>query len=169
MANMCVGKLKIRGTKGNLSNFFQNALQAVSIGGNPIECNIEAGDLDYAGEYYISLKPQSDDFCHFHLKGTHRGFVSLQNYEFDGVSTITLYDDREEPIVVVDYEQAWDINTYELVTIAREYNVDLRIYGFEGGMAFNRDIIIVDGDIVRDEVIKFDDYTWECINPYLGG
>ena len=45
----------------------------------------------------------------------------------------------------------------------------MKIYGFEKGMQFNRDVEIVDGEILKDEEINFDDYNWECICPNMGG
>lgn len=47
--------------------------------------------------------------------------------------------------------------------------MDIRLYGFERGMEFNQEVIIENGEIVKDEEIKFDDYDWECVMPHLGG
>lgn len=56
-----------------------------------------------------------------------------------------------------------------MVNISKKYNVDLKIYAFEKGMEFNRDIEIHKGRIIKDNKIEFKDYEWECINPLIGG
>lgn len=45
----------------------------------------------------------------------------------------------------------------------------MKIYGFEKGMQFNRNVEIINGEILKDEEINFDDYKWECICPNIGG
>ena len=53
--------------------------------------------------------------------------------------------------------------------MCQKYDVDMKLYAFEKGMEFNQDILIVGGQILRDNTIKFEDYDWECICPTLGG
>lgn len=36
-------------------------------------------------------------------------------------------------------------------------------------MEFEQYITIVDGKIIRDDVIKYDDFEFEAINPSIGG
>ena len=48
-------------------------------------------------------------------------------------------------------------------------NVDFRVYGYEMGLEFNREIEIVEGRLVTNRRIKFKDYRWECPDPTLGG
>ena len=36
-------------------------------------------------------------------------------------------------------------------------------------MCFNQIIEIIDGEITKDEEVKFDDYNWDCICPNIGG
>ncbi len=48
---------------------------------------------------------------------------------------------------------------------ARHY----KIYAFEQGKEFNQNLEVVKGEIIKDEVIEFDDYVWECIDPTIGG
>ena len=45
----------------------------------------------------------------------------------------------------------------------------MRIHAFERGMCFNQIIEIIDGEITKDEEVKFDDYNWDCICPNVGG
>ena len=48
-------------------------------------------------------------------------------------------------------------------------HVDMKIHGFEMGMEFNQDIEIVDGRILKDEELHFENYQWDCICPNMGG
>ena len=48
-------------------------------------------------------------------------------------------------------------------------SIDMRLYAFEKGMEFNQDILIVDGEIINNLTIKFEDYNWECLCPTVGG
>lgn len=45
----------------------------------------------------------------------------------------------------------------------------MKIHGFEMGMEFNQDIEIVDGKILKDEEVRFENYQWDCICPNMGG
>ena len=68
-----------------------------------------------------------------------------------------------------DFESAWNIDTDCLRIISKLYDIDFKIYAFEGGMQFNKDIEIIKGKIIKDEEIRFNNYIWECIDPELGG
>ncbi len=68
-----------------------------------------------------------------------------------------------------DFESAWNIDTDYLRIISNLYDIDFKIYAFEGGMQFNKDIEIIKGKIIKDEEIRFNNYIWECIDPELGG
>ena len=46
---------------------------------------------------------------------------------------------------------------------------DLKLYAFERGMEFNRDIEILNGVLVKDKTITFDNYYWDCVCPLIGG
>lgn len=55
------------------------------------------------------------------------------------------------------------------IEMSKKYNVDFRVYGYEMGLEFNREIEIVEGRLVTNRRIKFKDYKWECPDPTLGG
>ena len=57
----------------------------------------------------------------------------------------------------------------ELLKTCEKYHVDMKIHGFEMGMEFNQDIEIVDGRILKDEELHFENYQWDCICPNMGG
>lgn len=69
----------------------------------------------------------------------------------------------------IDFKAAWGIDAETLRVVSEKFNIDFKIYAFECGMEFNQDIEIIKGKIIKDKQIKFNDYTWECINPTIGG
>lgn len=153
MPNWCAGDLKVRGTTKNLKRFLTEGVEFVTAygdkKGNPV--------IDSEYEYKISIEDYS------HLVGTYRGFISKTTVYFENE------DDREIEIIVVPAEFAWDIDVEGLVKLSKEYDVDFRIYAFEQGGQFNRDVEILEGEVNRDETIEFKDYFWECICPHRGG
>ena len=82
------------------------------------------------------------------------------------------FDDEDDDVMIycfAEMKAAWDIEAKPLAELSKEYNIDMKIYAYERGMEFNRDIEIIAGEIIRDNVIEFDDYLWECDCPTLGG
>lgn len=148
MPNWIVGTMKVRGTKDSLDQFFTKALLATVF-----------EDSD-SKEYRITEKAYVED--------SRRAFVS-EAYEaevdkdFPGKQTIAI------PI-----QQAWsftpDSNALlRWVNLAKKYNVDIRLQGFERGIEFYQDLAIENGEITIDEVTEYDDWNWECPMPLLGG
>lgn len=151
MPNWCVGSLKVRGTKENLTKFILEGLHPVGYLGESkgkLSLN-EYGDVE------------SDLTCW--IEGTHRGFVeSVDAY-------LSEIEDGETDIVVFDSKFAWGIDAQQLLQVCNKFNVDMKIHAFERGMEFNQVIEIVDGNILKDEELHFDNYQWDCICPELGG
>ena len=148
MPNWCEGVLKIRGEKNKLLEFLTKGLSPLSgTAENPPEVD-EYGYIKLSDENYINE--------------TTRGFVYADD-------ELWINDEVEKPVVCLNAKFAWAVRANELLEICKQYNVDMKIYAFECGMCFNQDIEIVDEKIVRNEIIKFEDYEWECINPIIGG
>ena len=149
MPNWCEGTLKVRGTKENLTRFILEGLHPVG----------------FLGDAKEPLKP--DDYGHITcqtncwIEGTRRGFVT----DLDA----WVCDIEDMSVVCLETKFAWGIEAEQLLDVCKKYNVDMKIYAFERGMEFNQDIEIVNGQIVKDEEIQFDDYTWECVCPTMGG
>ena len=150
MPNWCVGTLRVRGTKENLTKFVLEGLQPVTYFGS----ETEALKFDDCG--CIECKR-----CW--IKGTYRGFVVDSHVYFDDLK------DEDVTTIGLDIEFAWGISAEELLNSCKQYNVDMRIHAFERGMQFNQIIEIIDGKITKDEEVEFDDYDWDCICPNLGG
>ncbi len=151
MPNWCVGTLKVRGKIEDLKRFVLEGLQPV----------------DFLGEQRPPLKLDKYGYCEYDdscwIENTHRGFAYDLYIYFDD-------EEEDEPQVIgLNSKFAWGIDAKQLQETCKKYNVDMKIYAFERGMEFNQDIEIVNGEIVKDDKITFDDYEWECINPIIGG
>ena len=55
------------------------------------------------------------------------------------------------------------------IEVSKEYDLDLKFYGFECGYQFNQSIEISKGELIKFKDITFEDYQWECVLPNLGG
>jgi len=161
MPNWCVGTLKVRGEKDDVKRFLTGAfspmdsgaaLASIMGGAKTPPKTIEVSE----DEWSLTLNTQEG----FYVKGTRRNFIESTEIEW--------YFEREI-LVIENYQAAWGIEAEPLRSLSDTYHVDLKIYAFERGMEFNQDIEIHKGIIVKNDEIKFSDYQWECIMPYLGG
>lgn len=149
MPNWIVGTMKVRGTKDCLDQFLTKALLATEIH--------EYSDMK---EYVIPEQAYVED--------SRRAFVS-ESYEAE-VDT----DFTGKQTIAIPIKQAWsftpDSNALlRWVNLAKKYNVDIRLQGFERGIEFYQDLAIENGEITIDEVTNYDDWNWECPMPLLGG
>ncbi len=146
MPNWCEGTLKIRGTAKQVLAFVKTAF--------------EAGEymIEHSNDLYLFVALKNNAW----LKGSKRAFCS-------GYIEIGTASEDEKDVAAINFMQAWNIRTEDLLRLAQETGVDLKIYAFEQGVQFNRDIEIVDGEVIKDDVIKFDNYLWDCICPLIGG
>ena len=146
MPNWVEGTFKVRGTLSNIERFVrENILDAM------ISIDKCGGDLELEilGEAYV--------------KDSNRTFIYPGNYysfERDGINTNTL---------TLQFKAAWRVYIDPFVKMSKDYNVDIKIYGFEKGSEFNQDIVIINGEVIKNDIITFNDYAWECPFPDLGG
>lgn len=151
MTKWCKGCLKVRGRVAAVKRFILEGLEPVNFFGDGLP-KLEISVLDDV---------ESDNYCR--IKGTTRGFVEKFYVDFSVV------EDGETFTAVLDATFAWAANADELLALCRKYEVDMKLYAFEKGARTNQDISIVGGLIIRNCVIRFEDYDWECICPTLGG
>jgi hypothetical protein len=156
MPNWCEGTLKVRGTIKDLKNFVLNGLIPV----NPLGATKEPLSLDGEDEtsLYISSVPDT-----LYIKGTRRAFCEPDYIEVDSD------EPNDKTILTMPFKQAWAILSDNLLEVCKEFNIDMKIQGFERGMRFSQIVEIVDGEIIQDEEIKYDDWEWDCPCPDMGG
>lgn len=156
MPNWCEGTLKVRGTIKELKNFVLNGLIPVDMLG----VAKESLSLDGEDETNIYILSVSDIL---YIKGTRRAFCEP--------SCIDVYSDEpnDKTILTMPFKQAWAILSNDLLEVCKEFNVDVKIQGFEQGQRFSQIVEIVGGEIIQDEEIKYDDWEWDCPCPDIGG
>lgn len=163
MPNWCEGTLKVRGKFEDVKKFCKENFQVWKTKIDP-----ENGLQEVMDEKAITIETD-DEECFWmrindtaYIKGTHRNFIESDMIEF-----YPRNDGRT--VAAMTFKAAWGIEAEPYVELAKKYSVDIRIYGFEMGMEFNQEIIIENGNLIKDEEIKFSDYMWECPMPLLGG
>lgn len=147
--------------------FLRNELESTGYAKGDL-MQVVSGPLDVTDDGYevcVSIPEERKNlpFAGIYIKGTHRNFIGCESFE--------VYGDNEDGITVCidDFEAAWAVDSKPYLEKARKYGIDIRIVGFERGMQFMQDIEIVDGEIVKDEEIKFNNWDWECPMPNMGG
>lgn len=145
------GCLKVRGKAANVKKFILECVKPIDPNSNGL-LKLELSD---SGDI------ESNDDCW--IEGTSRGFVEKLLVDF------SFAEDDETFTALLDAKFAWAADAEELLASCQKYDVDMKLYAFEKGVGFNQDILIVDGEILRDNRIAFEDYNWECIFPTIGG
>ena len=160
MPNWIEGTLKLRGMREDIRRFIDNELKPSSMYGERVPEGSsfveDSSDDDYL-DYTFHNEPWINE--------TRRAFVTCDY----------LWMEDDYGTVSLDVKQAWsfhadedDINRWK--DLAKEYHLDLKLYGIECGMQFCEKIIISNnGSVMCDETIKYDDWFWECPFPNMGG
>lgn len=157
MPNWCVGDLKIRGTKENLKSFCENELL---IDGEKKGVQLELNEDDYC--FYLKC----ENAYYLWIQGTRRHFIEVNGYD---EYCCKYYDDEDEVMIILPMKAAWGIESEPLRVLSEKYHIDFRIKGYECGVGFTQEIEILDGEITLNEEQNYDDYIWECENPFVGG
>lgn len=166
MPNWIEGSLKLRGNSEDLKRFFKEG----------VDCPAEAGCI--FGDHKSEIKSISDYIeCNFydgyniviiknepHIKNTRRAFIQDCLVEWgDAYATVCMSIKQAWAFICAEYDRKnWE-------EISAQYHLDIRMYGFECGMEFCEEVEIIKGKLVKDNVIKYDDWAWECPMPMLGG
>lgn len=164
MPNWCQGIMKLRGKKKNLLKFLLNGIEIYEFENGNLKTlpgkQFKATDW---GEYIYSI----DRSKHYHIMNTRRSFLEEDvNWYFDSTDE---EDMEKEYIQCLDVKQAWAFSPENFLEIAKEYDLDIRIQGFECGMCFSQIMEIVDKKITKNEEITYENYEWEAYDPRLGG
>lgn len=157
MPNWCEGTLKVRGSFENVRNFILNGLSEPDTAfliRKPEEPFLKIwNDTENCFEAEIRRT------CY--INGTRRGFIEE--------SYIYMNKDDDYGILPLNAKFAWAFFPEQLLEICKEFSVDMRITAFERGMQFVQDLEIVNGEITCYKVTEYDDYSWECPCPLMGG
>ena len=163
MPNWCEGTLKVRGKFENIKRFCKEVFQVWDTKFDP-----ENGFVEVQNKEAITIETDTEDEFWMriertaYIKGTHRNFIESNNVE-------CYPSNIDNTIVFMEFKAAWDIEAEPYIKLSQEYGVDIRIYGFERGQEFNRELIVENGHLVKNEEITYSDYYWECPMPLMGG
>lgn len=152
MPNWIEGTLKLRGSSEDLIRFFEKGFE------DPVSERTDCSD----GVSFVVT-----NFAY--IKGSRRAFA-LETFE---CYIYTDYDHNQ--VALIPVKQAWsftpsaDEAAQRWIDLAKEYNLDVRLQGFERGIEFYQDVEIVNGELVRCDCITYEDWDWECPMPRMGG
>lgn len=155
MPNWIEGTLKLRGESKDLKRFFDTGVQQPSYHFRDSLKKEDFIKCDYCdGDNLVEIKEDA------WIEGTQRAFVNEDCFvEFgDGCETVCI------PI-----RQAWTFVAENWKNISEKYDLDVRLYGFEKGMEFSKEVEVIDGEITIDNEIKYEDWDWDCPMPLMGG
>lgn len=161
MPNWCSGFMKIRGRKQDILDFFKNEVAIFTYEKFFSRTTSEAVFENDEYKFAYSLKKAKNQ--EWYLRNSYRFFFEDKEIYFE--------DDEQEIFYLnLEIKQAWCIDVNELlISHSKKYNLDFNIYASECGMEFEQYITIIDGKVIRDDVIEYDDFEFEAINPSLGG
>lgn len=182
MPNWCSGNIRFKGKMEDILKLIKERFifcklvwdrdkKTMSTEQKPPEVKLE-------GDYEIEVSSPFDDtattnksYCW--IKGTSRNFINDMDQSFVSSIIYDMKNDKNEYIVVFDsYKAAWSIEPEPYMEMSRVYHVDIRVIGWEQGMGFWQDIVVVDGKLIRniaDDYGGYDGWMWESALPYLGG
>lgn len=153
MPNWMKGSLRVRGTFDKLERFFREGLA----GASEIKPDAVVVERD---EYGLIVRGAGAIW----VKGTRRAFVDNLDIGID------MPDDPEETVTIaIPVRQAWTFNEDDWKQISEDFHIDVRLYGFERGEEFEKEIEVIDGKVTLNHEITYDDYRWESKMPFLGG
>lgn len=150
MPNWAEGTLKLRGKRENI----KSALKEMFIGSDVIISE----EMD---DQALILTLTSIN-SYFYINNTKRAFIDKNKIE-------VLLEEDFEIIEIDDFKQAWSAIPENYQEISKKYDVDIKIFTFEQGFQFTQEIEIIDGEITKNETIKYDDYQWDVPFSRLGG
>ena len=170
MPNWCEGTLKVRGAFENVKRWLKECLTVYDF----VRKDDENGQPDFVSvpnadkiEFHYFDDEEFDEIemvikDDAHIKGTCRHFVRPYDY-------FVRRRTDESCVAVLKFKAAWGIVAESFAEMSKEYCVDFRLHGYEMGMEFNQEVIVLKGEVVTNMETKFDDYEWECPFPLLGG
>ena len=146
MPNWCEGVMKLRGTKDDILRFLKEGFEP--------SYKDSAIEIDQFGEEVNIINVN-------YIENTQRAFVDEQ---------MAYIPEKEDPVVLtLKVRQAWDFSAGDFMAISEKYDLDIRLFGWERGMGFSREILIVDNNIIKDRTYRYSDWEWEVPFSDLGG
>ena len=162
MPNWVEGVVKFRGKYNDIKKFLEEELIEVDIDfiqDPPQSITSNQVTIDEYGD--IQGISASNTWFKIFRRAYINEMWSYSIYENDGSS---------DKIFCANVKSAWNLSIDEVLEVANLYHIDIKGYMFESGMYFERDFEVDrNGNIIKDDTIKHNNYTWDSINPLIGG
>jgi hypothetical protein len=166
MPNWAEGTLRLRGKPQDIIRFLREGVEAVGTKNMETITFEPVITWDEDDDYLMMSFPDAMkrlNWDSFYIKGTRRNFFDSLEQDLDRNMS-------EETLIIDSFRAAWDVCPEPYLEIARKYHLKIRIVTYESGMQFKQDVEIdVEGNLVRNEKITYDDWLWEADFPNMGG
>lgn len=169
MPNWIEGNMKVRGKAKDVYNFFCEVFTLY--GGKWLKK--ENGDpyylqqIDPSGvniEYYDDCAAEITIREGCYIKETRRAFCNGEaNIYFEDITT------EKEVTKCIDVKQAWCWYEDGYKELSDEYDVDIKLIGWECGMEYKGELEVLRGKEPTYKETQYDDWVWETECPTLGG
>lgn len=168
MPNWIEGNMKVRGSECDVFKFFSEGFsyydgEWVTIDGIPqyISVKDESKVRVHIYDDGESAEVSIPDGCH--IDGTRRAFCMGEDIYFDDIKC------EDEVTKVVPVRQAWGWVTENYVELSKKYNIDIKLIGWEMGMEYKGELLVLRGKDPEYSETTYDDWYWETECPTFGG
>ena len=172
MPNWISGSLKVRGKPENVKKFFMEGLNKYEDYIDPKTKKYETRPIPR--EKWVKtdlLDPDGKEFFFnildnqwIYVEDTRRAFITGEHEIYCYIN-----DDDNLMYAASTVNQAWSFDPEDWMVISEKYHIDIRLYGLECGMGFGQEIEIIDGKLTLNTTFGYDNWTWECPFPWMGG
>ena len=168
MPNWAEGSLKIRGPIKNIKRFLDEGIhkKMFNIFGKETEKDIVIF-TDYSDESGIEYE------YHFisvsYIEHTSRAFVDPDIIKYTNYVYLNGESEKDIDTIALPFKQAWSAKDKDFEKISKDYEIDIAIHTFERGAEFEQDILIIGGEIIKSEMITYENFKFESNMPLLGG
>lgn len=162
MPNWLEGVVKFRGKYNNIKKFLEEELIEV--------------DMDFTQDPPVSIISNSvttDEYGDIQgISVSNTWFKTFRRAYISEMWSYSIYEDdgSKDKIFCANVKSAWNLSIEEVLEVAKLYHIDIKGHMFESGMCFERDFEVDrNGNILKDEDIEHNNYTWDSLNPLIGG
>ena len=171
MPNWCEGTIKIRGKTENIVKWLKEGL-------NKYEFDYETNELKPIDKDIWQYIHEEDGIISIELDLDSRGQdVAIEETTRAFITSDQVWNlgtnESLNPIIYLNFRQAWGIRPIEFVKLAKKYKLDFNLYGIERGAGridayeiFNNGEAVVDNSKI---FAFYSDFFWECPFPWMGG
>lgn len=162
MPNWLEGVVKFRGKHNDIKKFLEEELIEV--------------DMDFTQDPPVSIisnNVTTDEYGDIQgISISNTWFKTFRRAYISEMWSYSIYEDdgSKDKIFCANVKSAWNLDIDEVLEVAKLYHIDIKGHMFESGMCFERNFEVDrNGNILKDEDIKHNNYTWDSINPLIGG